>query len=192
MCDPKCIILGHSFVRRLKDDLLDGFDPRAKQGFDIKDVNIRLSGIGGRTVAKTLRFDLPTVLHYRPDIVIIELGTNDLAQNIAPEVIGSQLEELVQRLKQDLSVLVVGVCKIITRRDRNDLEESVYKLNKYIDIVINDIPNCFTWAHRKLLEPTGNVYLRDGVHLNKDGQYRLYRSYRGAVLNALCILDKID
>ena len=125
MCDPKCIILGHSFVRRLKDDLPNGFDPRAKQGFDIKDVNIRLLGKGGRTVVKTLRFDLPTILHYQPDIVLIELGTNDMVQNIALEVIGlgSQLEELVQRLKQEFSVLVVGVCKVIPRRYRNDLED---------------------------------------------------------------------
>ena len=32
---PKVLIFGHSFVRRLHDDLVKGFDSRAKQNFNL-------------------------------------------------------------------------------------------------------------------------------------------------------------
>ena len=40
---------------------------------------IRLHGVGGRTVhIKLIKYDLSRVLALSPDIVILELGTNDL------------------------------------------------------------------------------------------------------------------
>ena len=35
---------------------------------------------------------------------------------------------------------------------------------------------------------TGKLLLADGVHVNRVEQYRLYRSYRGAILKALYLL----
>ena len=58
LCVPKVMILGHSFVRCLNGDLEQRFDDRAKSNFDLKDVNVRLFGVGGRTVNKVKRFDL--------------------------------------------------------------------------------------------------------------------------------------
>jgi hypothetical protein len=33
--------------------------------------------------------------------------------------------------------------------------------------------------------PSINLYLPDGIHVNAQGQHSLYRSYRGAILKAL-------
>ena len=52
LCVPEAMILGQSFVRRLLCHLEQQFDDRAKRDFDLDDVNIRLFGTGGRTVAK--------------------------------------------------------------------------------------------------------------------------------------------
>ena len=52
LCVPKVMILGRSFVRRLLCDLERQFDDRAKRDFDLGEVNVRLFGFGGRTVAK--------------------------------------------------------------------------------------------------------------------------------------------
>ena len=79
---PAVLILGHSFVRRLCHDLETGFDQRA-------DVNINLEctamvfmhGVGGRTVPKLCQFDLHVVKRLSPDIIILEIGTNDLTRN---------------------------------------------------------------------------------------------------------------
>ena len=42
--------------------------------------------------------------------------------------------------------------------------------------------------HRGFANPSVHPYLPDGVHVNSFGQYCLYRSYRGAILNALRML----
>ena len=71
LCVPKVMILGHSFVRRLGGDLEQHFDDRAKSNFDLKDVKVRLFGVGGRTVHKIKKFDLVNVSRFAPDVVIL-------------------------------------------------------------------------------------------------------------------------
>ena len=99
-CVPKVMILGHSFVRRLSCDLDQQFDDRAKRNFDLNHVNVRLFGVGGRTVKKIKDFDLGVVFRFAPDVVILEIGTNDLC-NISAEVVGSEIDELVKQLLGD-------------------------------------------------------------------------------------------
>ena len=49
---PSVLILGHSFVKRLKRDLRSHFDPRADGNFKLGGtVSVHLHGVGGRTVA---------------------------------------------------------------------------------------------------------------------------------------------
>ncbi len=46
---PKILIFGHSFVRRLNDDLYSGFDKRARINFHMASSgDVSLKGIGGR------------------------------------------------------------------------------------------------------------------------------------------------
>ena len=48
------------------------------------------------------------------DVVILEIGTNDLV-GTSPEVIGSAIESLVCLLLEDYKVRVVCVCHVIPR-----------------------------------------------------------------------------
>ena len=62
---PKVLIFGHSFVRRLHDDLVMGFDSRAKQNFNLagSGIYVCLKGTGGRTVEKVKIFQLLLVFN---------------------------------------------------------------------------------------------------------------------------------
>ena len=92
---PTALVLGHSFVRRLRVDLQARFDSRADETFDLSnDAIVQLHGVGGLTVAR-LRRDLRVVSSLSPEVVILEMGTNDLA-GLRPEVTGSEIEELVR------------------------------------------------------------------------------------------------
>ena len=107
---PKALILGYSFVRRLKCDLRAHFDERATPDCGLQGTAIvRMHGVGGRTVQKVIAFDLRVLRDFSPDVVLLELGTNDLASG-APEVVGSQIEELIQLLKTEYSVRLVIWC----------------------------------------------------------------------------------
>ena len=77
---PRVLILGHSFVKRLQRDMLSNFDARVDANFKLQgSALVHLHGIGGRTVAKLRSFDLHVITSISPDVVILEIGTNDLS-----------------------------------------------------------------------------------------------------------------
>ena len=91
---PTVLILGHSFVRRMQNDLSTRFHPPTDLNFNLSDATVCFHGVGGRTVHKLRTYDLHVVRHLKPNVNILELGTNDLT-NLSPEVVGSEIKELV-------------------------------------------------------------------------------------------------
>ena len=178
---PSVLVLGHSFIRRLRDDLRLHFDSRADDTFGLSDdAIVHLHGVGGLTVAR-LRRDLGMVSSLSPQVVILELGTNDLTR-LRLEVAGSEIEDT-------FSVRVIGVCKVLPRVRAPFFNGAASILNQYLCGVLEPIPNVFCWRHRGFDNPSVHPYLPDGVHVNSFGQYCLYRSYRGAILKALRMLS---
>ena len=192
---PNVLILGHSFVKTLQRDMRANFDARVDANFKLQgSAFVHLHGIGGRTMAKLRSFDLHVVSSISPDVVILEIGTNDLSLE-PPEVVGSTIEDLVRLLLDSFSVRVVGVCFVIPRgtSEMSHVPASLFAqraeiLNHYVSVVLEGIPKVFCWRHKIFSHPAENVYLADGVHLNPSGQYHLYRSYRGAILKGLSFL----
>ena len=133
---PKVLILGHSFVKRLQSDLKTTFDTRADSNFHLEGTaTVHLFGVGGRTVEKLRRYDLHVVRRLAPDVVSLEVGTNDIS-DVGPEVVGSSIEGLVSSLLDDFSVTVVGVCHVIPRgvsfRDWEIFLQRAEILNNYV------------------------------------------------------------
>ena len=182
---PAVLILGHSFVRRLSSDLKSNFDARAAKHFNLLgDAVIHLHGVGGRTLKKFRLFVLGVVSALKPDVIILEIGANDLVAD-HPEVVGSEIDDLVQLLLQSSSVRVIGVCEVIPRVRAPFFNAAAPILNQYLTDVLQLCPNVFSWHRTGFSNPTVRPYLPDGVHLNPQGQYSLYRSYRGTILKAL-------
>ena len=75
---PLVLVLGHSFIRRLRDDLHSHFDSRSDDTFGLSDdAIIHLHGVGSLTVARLLH-DLGIVSSLFPQVVILDLGTRIL------------------------------------------------------------------------------------------------------------------
>jgi hypothetical protein len=110
---PAVLLFGHSFVRRLRTDISSNFDARADKFFGLQgSADVHLFGVGGRTVASLAKLDLPVVSRLAPEVIILEIGTSDLAQ-VGPEVMESDIADLVSILRDKLSVRVVCVCHVI-------------------------------------------------------------------------------
>lgn len=191
---PRALILGHSFVRRLKSDLSVCFDPRVEENFGLNgSVNVQLFGVGGRTVCSLREHDLSNIWLTAPEAVILEIGTNDLSHN-GPEVVGSDIEDLVGLLLREFGVRVVCICHVIPRgpsgRNSNvaSFNARVQTLHRILATLVESVPGVFCWFHRSLTNPAWQVLLPDGVHVNSLGQYLLYRRYRGTILKVLSVL----
>lgn len=145
---------------------------------------VHLHGVGGFTVA-WLRRDLGIVSSLFPQVVILEIGTNDL-DRLRPELVGSQMEELVRLLHDNFLVLFIGTCEMLHRVNApfvNGAASIPLSLWR-----VEPIPYVFCWSHRGFNNPSVHPYLPDMVHVNSFRQYCLYRSYRGAIWMALTML----
>ena len=180
----KVHILGHSFVKRLKKDLEASFDTRA----DLRlrgTANVELFGVGGLTPDPLVANDLLVISRSSPDILVLETGTNDLAQS-RPETVGSKIEELIKRLVDAFYVKIIAVCQVIPRGPSSDatfeaFNESARVLNGNHARTSLRFPSL-----RFLTFSSKHPLLRaDEVHLNPWGQYKLWRTYRGAILAAI-------
>ena len=79
MSATRVLILGHSFISRLQE-YIGGNAALDANLHILEDIELKWHGVGGRTVLKTVQFDLSVVELFKPDIVLIQLGTNDLSQ----------------------------------------------------------------------------------------------------------------
>ena len=161
------------------------------------DLNLGLSnvcsivflGIGGRTVDKMIRNDLDKIRSAVPDIVVLELGSNDLCDKVSdPETITLSIVALAELLITELSLRIITVCEVTARQNEPFAGYNVKAalLNSHLRESLRVIPAAKCWQHRGLINPTNNaVYAPDGIHLNYLGNKALYRSYRGAILWAL-------
>ena len=111
----------------MQDDLSSRFHPRTDLNFNLLDAMVCFHRVASGTVHKLRTYDLHVVLHLKPD-VIIELGTNDLAY-LSPEVVGSEIKELVSLPLETFSICVIHVCQVFPQvrpiRSANLLTEAV-------------------------------------------------------------------
>ena len=139
---PHVLSMGHSFFRRFELFLSKGVDARVRRDLNLsRSAQITFLGVGGRTVDKLSKFDLHLVRRLQPQIVILEIGSNDLSPPDArPEVVGSKIETLVQRLHAECRVETIVVCQTINRaaglRDPPFFNDRVALLNQYLSVVL--------------------------------------------------------
>ena len=79
------------------------------------------------------------------------------------------------------------MCEILNRKipplDTPDFAQKVELANKYLQVVLDDRDKVKFWEHRRISKP--EYFASDGVHLGEIGNQKLWRSWRGAVLDAL-------
>ena len=182
---PRVLVLGHSFVQRLQE-----FAAQTRSG-GIYDLNLELSrvcsvvfhGIGGRTVDK---YDLAKIRSTAPNIVILELGSNDLWDKDSDhESIALSIIALAELLRTDLKLRFVVVCEVIAQLMEPfcGYNQKAAQTNGHLKESLCETPETKCWQHRGLIQPSNNaVYAPDGIHLNSMGNKALIR---GAILWAL-------
>ena len=183
MAPVRVLILGHSFIHRLHTFLLRNFNAQIAKTLSLPDdLLIRWHGIGGRTLLKTRNYDLHVVKEFAPNVVVLQLGTNDLATTSAVET-GSAIEDLCRLLHESYGVEVVCVCQTLYRHNAVSFNKEVDLLTQYLKVVLEPLPYTFYWRHRGFWRCKSRFLARDGVHLNSRGNYKYFRSLRGAVNN---------
>ena len=182
------LLYGHSFVTHLKDYVVSLPPYMWNLGMDPEKARVGYKGLGG---AKLDRLRAPANLdelqRLRPEVVVIEAGTNDLAhEHLLPVHVCDEMMNLVRDII-DCQVREVIVGQVILRGERGmeravwDFEQKVYEYNHRIEDALQFQPRASFWHHRNLWDVDLEAHLEDGTHLNSLGHKKLYRSIRGAV-----------
>lgn len=186
-------VWGHSFVRRLRDHVAE--HPRCPSyfynlGITHYPCNVTFKGTGGLTLAKA-RKQLRSVCASNPEIVIIDIGSNDLCD---PFVTVPELVDGVMALAQHLldnGVRFVYFLPIIPRlRTPHSFYNTIVQhYSTVMKMHCQNHDSLHFWFHKPALTknqmPVETYFLPDGVHLNRVGISRYHTSVRGAVLYAV-------
>ena len=104
-------------------------------------VTIHRHGVGGRTIDKARRFDLTEVDRFKPGVVIVHIGTNDLTRRrSSPASVGSAIEDLVCLLHNEYGVRFVCVGQTVKRHLVGAFNANVQILAQYLQGVLEPLP----------------------------------------------------
>jgi acyl-CoA thioesterase-1 len=164
------------------DSLMAGYQLEAGQSFPEKleaalkanshDVVIANAGVSGDTTAgglSRLDWSVPD----ETDLVILELGANDMLRGIPPELTEKNLVSMIERLRErDIDVLLVGMLAAPNLgRDYGQAFEAIYpRLAETYELPLYPFFLDGVAAERSLL-------LGDGMHPNAEGVDRMVERF---------------
>ena len=125
-----------------------------------------------------------------PNVVLIDIGTNDLGNGCVAEDLAEGIVEFARKLTAIPSVLQVVICHILTRIPkpsgrfvvRHDFEVARHTVSDTVVRLISNFDNIHFWPHRKLFDAKN--FARDGVHMSATGMEKYVSSMRKAAIHA--------
>ena len=191
---PTVLIFGHSFISRLKYTIHECSDDSLRSDFGLQQCDITLAGFGGLTVSRRrdqfLRKVTSLFREQKYDIVVCQLGSNDISHDTSPEVLAGLISDFAEYLVNVYNVQTVYICQIFTRpRPRYVTPERYSAIrditNFKIKAAVEDNDRIRYWAHKRIFNSPIQLFCPDGVHLNAEGTKKLYKSLRQAVIFAV-------
>ena len=191
MDKPKSVlVLGHSYVRRLGEfvhqsswDVSPNFGLKESQG------TVYFAGYGGASVHRIHALLREVLERFMPDVVVLQVGSNDVRSNgDDPEYLADRLLGLARRLRDEFGITNVIVSQLFFRTvvPCQHYNGIIHEINLHLENKLQDERYLSFWKHFGFWNPEVRALLQhqDGVHFNDLGNYKFYKSLRGAILKA--------
>ena len=195
MSHPQSVlIVGHSFVHRLEEYIsqsdLHNFSLSAS-----KYTIFFKSFPGGhiRDLSRVYQFILDNSIQ----VVLIDLGTNDIDSQINPShLLAIQLYTMANHMVRDLGVKQVAIMEVFFRTQTGkfapklpEFNTRIHQFNNKTKIMCKSVHKSSRQIH--FLHHSGLVdnwaqYIVDGVHLTKQGLLKYYKSFRSSIIQHSC------
>ncbi len=179
------LLVGHSFVKRLAQYARDRGCPN--MALDPAQYHLSYLSKGGMKLSHLLA-QVEDIRHRRPDVIFLEIGTNDLASGTDPQTLALEVRRFSVYLLNQLHVRAVCVSQITFRKagtpkTPDNFNSQVTKYNSALFNLAKEVKGLWFWRHRSLWSRWEDC-LSDGVHFNDLGNRRYYNSVRGAIVAA--------
>jgi hypothetical protein len=197
----RSLVCGHSFIKRYRQNLLrlhhnihasTGSDFHPAYGLTGQE-NIFVEGQGGLC---TNQIDLNYIRHHvatlYPELLVLEIGTNDLVNNVLPRELARKVIAFCEELLTTTSVRSIVLCKIVQRRKTRDCPRAEFDhhraiYNRLIQEFARRNQRVFTYKHeRSILVNLHRRISHDEIHVTSTRGQRLYHfSIRKAIIIGL-------
>ncbi len=137
-------------------------------------------GFGGSQIADSVHFAERIIIPYRPRVVVLYAGDNDIAKGKSPQTVLTDYRAFVDKIRAPLpntKIVFVAIKPSISRwrlvdqmREANRLIREVAAADPLQEFVDIDTPMIGSDG-----KPMADLFKSDGLHLNEDG-YQLWSS----------------
>jgi lysophospholipase L1-like esterase len=145
---------------------------------DFPDTRIIRRGFGGSEIRDATRFAGRIIVPYRPRLIVLYAGDNDLAAGRTPEEVRDDFIAFVDRVRHDLPKVTIAFITIKPSPARANLVIPMRKANSLISEVARSrrnirIVDVFTPMLDARGEPRKDLFGDDMLHMNRAG-YRIW------------------
>ena len=167
-------IVGHSFVSSASDHLRSPSPAATAKLLNISEKCSTLYMIGERGACiLDDTFHLPyDLLNLRPDFVVLEYGSNDLACGAATDCVSERVVALANSVVNMGIARLVMVCGVLPRIGRLSLPSGVVfdnivtDYNHRLHALCESERNIIYKSHNGFWSPAVHTWSRDGIHPN--------------------------
>jgi lysophospholipase L1-like esterase len=162
------LFVGSSSIRMWK---LDESFPK------LKTIN---RGFGGSEIADSIHFADRIILKHRPAVVLLYAGDNDISHGKSAETVTADFRKFVSVVREGLPDVEIAFIAIKPSIKRWNLADEIRSANKAVAKICEaDDKLTYVDIFKPMIgqdgKPRPELFLKDGLHLNKEG-YKLWAS----------------
>ena len=159
---------------------------------DFPDHSVLNRGFGGSQIADSLNFADRIILPYKPSVIFLYAGDNDVNAGKSPEVVLADFEALVKKVHASLPETRIGFIAIKPSLKRWGLIDQVAHANYLVEGFCRETPHAFyVDIYHPMLLPDGTpdpkLFIKDGLHMTEKG----YAIWKEAILPYLNAYGKV-
>ena len=137
-------------------------------------------GFGGSRMSDCARYASQLVLPYKPRVVVVYAGDNDLAEGGTPETVLASYQDLVQQVRTALPEARIVYVSIKPSPSREALMPAAIQTNEAIERFSKSEPGLeYVDVYTLMLDASGrpraDLFLPDALHLNAAG-YSIWKT----------------
>ena len=180
----RVLVLGHSYVRRLRDYLVA--TDQVNFNLAMAGHSVKLYGLGGMTFP-TLLQRLHSACSPGYDLAILDFGTNDIADGCDVDLLVDKAIAVAETLTTDYDVKQVVFMEIFPRkfgryRTPRLFNQNARAYNVRMRARVQDLPRIHVHHHQGMVANCNQYLHDDGVHMNSIGMGKYAKSVRRAIL----------
>ena len=137
-------------------------------------------GFGGSRMSDCALYVANLVLPYRPRLVVVYAGDNDLAEGRTPAEVLASFRSFVEQVRAELPRTRIAYLSIKPSPLRASLMPAIVETNALIERYVASVPNLdFIDIYARMLDDEGkprtDIFMADGLHMNPQG-YAIWKT----------------